>query len=165
MTHQDGFGETLKFYADRHPDPGKRTALNVQYTYSRSGRETVSVEMVQIQQAGAPPDWGSKVIVQLTQGELTAFCSVLFGLRPEMKGSYHGDAHNKGVAAYNNGQKGASISVSEKGRQLHHMLQPDDRLDLGVFALRRLAEGWKVSPSDAIALLRQSAWMERTSQQ
>lgn len=158
---QEGFGETLKFYADRHPDPTKRTALNIQYTYSRSGKETLSLEMVQIQQAGAPPDWGSKIIVQLTQGELTAFCSVLFGLRSVMKGAYHGDARNKGVAAYNNGPNGAAISVSEKGRQLHHLLSPDDRLELGVFALRRLSEGWKVSPSDAIALLRQASWMER----
>lgn len=158
---QNTFGETLKFYSDRHPDPEKRTAITIQYTFSRSKRPTLSVEMVKISEPGTAPNWDSKIIVQLTQGELTGLCGVLFGLKHQVKGSYHGDAHNKGIAAYNNGPDGAAISVSEKGKHLHHLLKPDDRLDLGVFALRRLSDGWKVTPSDAIALLRQAAWMER----
>ena len=157
---QDEYGETLKFYADRATDPQKRTAMNVQCTFTRAGVETLSVELVQIQ-TGRKPNWSDKISLQLTKTELKDMCRVLFGLKDQMKGSYHGDAHNKGIAVYDNGPQGAAVSVSEKGRKLYHILTPDDRLDLGVFVLRRLAHFWKVTPSDAIALLRQASAMER----
>lgn len=77
-----------------------------------------------------------------------------------MKGSYHGANRNKGVAAYDNGPKGLLISLSEQGRVLHHALQPDQRLDLLAFAIRRLSQKWKMSTVDAIALLRQARLIE-----
>ncbi|MFC6674015.1 hypothetical protein [Marinobacterium aestuariivivens] len=157
----DSFGESLKFYSDRHPDPGKRTAINIQYTFTRGQYPTLSVEIAPIHQPGAAPNWAEKTIVQLTRGELVAFCGVLFGLRKQMNGAYHGDARNKSIAVYNNGQDGAAIVMAERGHQLQHFLTPDNRLELAVFAVRRLSEAWKVTPSDAIALLRQAAWMDR----
>jgi hypothetical protein len=38
-------------------------------------------------------------------------------------------------------------------------MKSDDRMELAVFTIRRLAEAWKVIPSDAITLLRQGTWM------
>ncbi len=99
--------------------------------------------------------------MQLTKGELNAVCGVLFGLRKEAAGSYHGDANNKSFAVYNNGKAGVALIVSQRGEQLHHFLSADDRMEAAVFFIRRLAEAWKVSSSDAIALLRQAAWMDK----
>jgi hypothetical protein len=158
---QKEFGESKKYFSDRHPDEEKRTAINVQYTNTRSGNPTISVEIVKIVKPGIAPDWKAKTTVQLTPGELTAFCSVLFGLRKEMSGAYHGEARNKSIAVYNNGQKGVGIVISEAGRQLQHFMAPDGRLELAVFAVRRLSNAWKVEVSDVIALLRQNAWMDR----
>ncbi|HAG9154770.1 TPA: hypothetical protein F6T30_05745 [Escherichia coli] len=42
-----------------------------------------------------------------------------------------------------------------------NFINDDDRMELAVFAVRQLSNAWKVTPSDAIALLRQSAWMDR----
>ncbi|MBO1520449.1 hypothetical protein [Oceanisphaera pacifica] len=155
------FGESMKFFSDRHPDPNKRTALNVQYTLTRAGHPTVSIEIAPIYQVGAPPAWTEKITVQLTRTELTSFSCVLFELKKEVKSSYHGVAKNKSIAVYGNGPLGSAINLAESGRQLQHFLTTEDRLELAVFVVRRLSEAWKVAPSDTIALLRQAAWMEK----
>lgn len=80
MTEQS-YGESLKFFSDWQKDPAKRTGLNVQHTLTRGEYPTVSIEIAPIRASGSSPDWKSKITVQLTRGELTAFCSVLFGLR------------------------------------------------------------------------------------
>ena len=160
MTPSD-FGEALKFFSDRQPDPSKRTGLNVQYTETRHQYPTLSVEIAPILKAAQSPQWSDKITVQLTRNELTAFCGVLFGLRKSASGSYHGEAKNKGFSVYNNGSSGAAIVVSEQGRQLQNFLTPDDRIELAVFAVRRLSIAWKVTPADAIALLRQASLIER----
>lgn len=156
------YGESLKFYSDGQRDPAKRTGLNIQYTLTRGGYPTISIEIAPIRNPGTPPNWDTdKVTIQLTKGELTAFCSVLFGLRKEATGAYHGDANNKSFAVYNNGKSGVAIILSERGNQLQNFLSSDDRMELAVFSIRRLSEAWKVSTSDAIALLRQAAWMDK----
>ncbi|ENG9418055.1 hypothetical protein ACY3XD_003637 [Vibrio cholerae] len=160
MTEQS-YGESLKFFSDWQKDPAKRTGLNVQHTLTRGEYPTVSIEIAPIMASGSSPDWKSKITVQLTRGELTAFCSVLFGLRSKAEGSYHGDSKNKSFAVYNNGKAGVAIILSERGNQLQNFINDDDRMELAVFVVRQLSNSWKVTPSDAIALLRQSAWMDR----
>lgn len=150
-----------QIFSDWQKDPAKRTGLNVQHTLTRGEYPTVSIEIAPIRASGSSPDWKSKITVQLTRGELTAFCSVLFGLRSKAEGSYHGDAKNKSFAVYNNGKAGVAIILSERGNQLQNFINDDDRMELAVFAVRQLSNAWKVTPSDAIALLRQSAWMDR----
>jgi len=88
MSQQNNFGEALTFYADRHPDPLKRTAMNVQYTSSRLSLQTLSIEMTTINSPGESPDWANKTIIQLTKSELTGLCGVLFGLKSEVKASF-----------------------------------------------------------------------------
>lgn len=161
QTQQSTYGESFKYFADRQQDPSRRTALNVQNTSTREGYPTLSVEIAALQ--GSRADWGNKITLQLTKNELTAFCSVLFGLRKSMEGRFHGDARNKGISAFFNGPKGAAIVLSEKGRQLHSFLPPDDQLELAVFCIRRLAEAWRMTPADAIAMLRQASWMARSA--
>jgi hypothetical protein len=161
--HSLDFGETIKFCADRQSDPSKRTGLNVQFTATRQNYPTLSIEVAPILKPVQSPDWSSKIIIQLTRNELTAFCSVLFALRKTMTASYHGESRNKGVSAYNNGANGAVIVLSEQGRQLQSFLTPDDRLELAVFSIRRLSMAWQVAPSDAIAFLRQAALIEKQS--
>ncbi|MGY0157566.1 hypothetical protein ACVQK1_15975 [Edwardsiella tarda] len=160
MTEQP-YGESLKFFSDGQKDPIKKTGLNIQHTLTRGGYPTVSIEIAPIRAAGSTADWKNKITLQLTRNELTAFCGVLFSLRNEVKGAYHGDAKNKGFAAYNNGKAGVAIILSEKGVQLHHLINNEDRLEIAVFTVRQLSAAWKVTPSDAIALLRQAAWMEK----
>lgn len=155
------FGESISFFSDRHPDPAKRTALNVQYTITRAGYPTVSVEVAPIHQAGTPPNWSEKITVQLTRTELTGFCSVLFELKKEIIASYHGAERNKNIAVYGNGALGSAINLGQGGKQWQHFLTPEDRLELAVFVVRRLSEAWKVTPSDTIALLRQASLMAR----
>ncbi|HFZ8522867.1 hypothetical protein ACSZNZ_17615 [Aeromonas caviae] len=159
MAEMNNFGESFKLYSDGQRDPVKRTGLNVQYTETRASYPTVSIEIAPIRAAGAKPDWEQKITVQLTRAELTAFCGVMFGLRKEASGSYHGDANNKSFATYCNGQSGVAIILMERGNQFQHLMTPDDRMELAVFAIRRLSEAWRVNPSDAITLLRQGAWM------
>lgn len=159
MSEESDFGESIKFYSDGQRDPVKRTGLNVQYTMTRASYPTISIEVAPIRAAGVKPDWLQKITVQLTRAELTAFCGVMFGLRKEATGSYHGDANNKSFTTYCNGKSGVAIILSEHGDQYHHLMKTDDRMELAVFAIRRLAEAWKVTPSDAITLLRQGAWM------
>ncbi|WP_257010474.1 hypothetical protein [Pseudoalteromonas sp. JB197] len=103
-----------------------------------------------------------KTIIQLTKSELTGLCGVLFGLKSEVKASFHGENKNKGMAVYNNGAQGAAVTISVAGRHLHHFLSPDDRLELGVFTLRRLSDAWKVTPSDTLAILRQNELIRRS---
>jgi len=140
MSQQNNFGEALTFYADRHPDPLKRTAMNVQYTSSRLSLQTLSIEMTTINSPGESPDWANKTIIQLTKSELTGLCGVLFGLKSEVKASFHGENKNKGMAVYNNGTQGA------------------------VFTLRRLSGAWQVTPSDTLAILRQNELIRRMQQ-
>ncbi|MFO5736454.1 hypothetical protein ACLBQY_31900, partial [Klebsiella pneumoniae] len=47
------------------------------------------------------------------------------------------------------------------GSKTQTLINDDDRMEHAVFAVRQLSNAWKVTPSDAIALLRQSAWMDR----
>ena len=161
MSEENDFGESIKFYSDGQQDPVKRTGLNAQYTMTKANYPTVSIEVAPISKPRSSPNWEKKITVQLTKGELNAVCGVLFGLRKEAAGSYHGDANNKSFAVYNNGKAGVALIVSQRGEQLHHFLSADDRMEVAVFFIRRLAEAWKVSSSDAIALLRQAAWMDK----
>lgn len=153
---ENNFGESIKFYSDGAGED-RRTGLNVQFTTTRNLELTVSVEVAPIVSIGAAPNWANKITLQLTRAELTGLCLVLFQLKGEVKGSYHGKNRNKGVAVYCNGSKGSAITVSEGGRVLHHLLTQDERLELAVFVLRRLSEAWRVTPSDTIAILRQTA--------
>lgn len=161
MAEMSNFGESFKLYSDGQRDPVKRTGLNVQYTETRANYPTISIEIAPIRAAGAKADWEQKITVQLTRAELTAFCGVMFGLRKDATGSYHGDANNKSFATYCNGKSGVAIILMARGNQYQHLITPDDRMELAVFAIRRLAEAWKVTPSDAIAMLRQGAWMSK----
>lgn len=153
---ENNFGESIRFYSDGASED-KRTGLNVQFTTTRNSELTVSVEVAPIPGVGSAPNWAYKITLQLTRAELVGLCFVLFELKSEVKGSYHGKGRNKGIAAYCNGPKGSAITVSEGGRMLHHLLTPDERLELSVFVLRRLSEAWRVTPSDTIAILRQAA--------
>ncbi|MBP4004280.1 hypothetical protein [Escherichia coli] len=161
MVTEQFYGESLKFFSDGQQDPAKRTGINIQHTLTRNDYPTLSIEIAPIREPKASADWKSKITVQLTRSELTAFCSVLFGLRNEAKGAFHGDAKNKSFAIYNNGKSGVAIILSERGNQLQNFIRDDDRMELAVFAVRQLATAWKVSPSDTIALLRQLAWMDK----
>lgn len=163
MTEQP-FGESLKFFSDWQKEPSKRTGLNVQHTLTRADYPTLSIELAPIEKSGTSPNWKNKITLQLTRSELTAFCSVMFGFRNEVKGSYHGDANNKNFGVYNNGKSGVVIILGESGVQLQHFINPDDRMEIAVFSVRQLSTGWKVTTSDAISLLRQSAWMDRNLQ-
>ena len=69
----------------------------------------------------------------------------MFGLRKDATGSYHGDANNKSFATYCNGKSGVAILLMARGNQYQHLITPDDRMELAVFAIRRLAEVWKVT--------------------
>src|SRR5690554_5072362 len=72
------YGEAMKFFSDRQQDPGKRTGLNVQFTETRKKYPTLSVEVAPILEPGQSPYWASKITIQLTPTELTAFCGVMF---------------------------------------------------------------------------------------
>lgn len=112
MSEENDFGESIKFYSDGQRDPVKRTGLNVQYTMTKANYPTVSIEVAPISMPRSSPNWEKKITVQLTKGELNAVCGVLFGLRKEATGSYHGDANNKSFAVYNNGKSGVALIVS-----------------------------------------------------
>lgn len=93
---------------------------------------TVSIEVAPISMPRSSPNW-EKNNGTADQGELNAVCGVLFGLRKEATGSYHGDANNKSFALYNNGKSGVALIVSQRGEQLHHFLSADDRMEAAVF--------------------------------
>lgn len=157
----DIYGEKVSFYSDSHPNPNKRTALNVQFTFTRGRLPTLSLEIAPLSESGGAPLWEHKKVIQLTKQEQVRFCKLLFGLAPELKASFHGDNRNKSIAAYDNGAKGVGIVISERGDRIEHFLDGDGRLELGVFAVRRLSEAWKVTPSDVLAILRQSVALDR----
>ncbi len=157
------FGEAIKFYADRQKDKLKRTALNVQYVETKGKTLSVNVEMAIIPVNSTKADWDHKVVVQLSIHELADVCSTLFGLKREVRANYHGDNRNKGITVINNGSKGASIQLSEAGSVMQHLLSHQQRVELGVFIIRRLAMAWQISVSDTLAILRQSVVLERQS--
>lgn len=150
------FGKSFTLFASQSAQVAAKTALNVQEMHSRNGEPTLKVELAPLSDTGVGGDWEKKISLQLTQHELTNFCRVAFGLAANMQGSYHGKNRNKGITTHNNGQQGMSILVSEKGRQLQHMISPADRIELAVFAVKRLALVWGLSVSDVLAILRQS---------
>lgn len=160
MTEQS-YGDSIKFFSDWQKDPAKRTGLNVQHTLTRGEYPTVSIEIAPIRASGSSPDWKSKITVQLTRGELTAFCSVLFGLRSKAEVPITGTRRIRALRFTTTARPVLRSSLSERGNQLQNFINDDDRMELAVFAVRQLSNAWKVTPSDAIALLRQSAWMDR----
>jgi len=157
------YGEALTFFADWQRDETKRTALNIQYTEKPKGNVlTLNVEMATIG-VNNIPEWDSKISLQLSKYELTDLCSLLFGLKKKVEAKYHGQHKNKGFTLYNNGATGVIIQLSEAGRVLQHLLGHHQRIELGVFVLRRQAQAWGVSPSDVLAVLRQSVSIARSS--
>ncbi|EGT5730058.1 hypothetical protein AGJ33_21760 [Cronobacter dublinensis subsp. dublinensis] len=161
------FGEALAFYADRQSDDKKRTGLNVQYSVRQKNRDeelTVNVEMAMMAQGAVAPDWKNKISLQLSQGELTALCEVMFGLRKQAEFSFHGPNRNKGLKIFNNNARGVLLAISEAGKTMQHMLNHSQRIELGVFVIRRQAMAWKISVSDVLAVLRQSVAISRISE-
>lgn len=158
------FGEAKTFYADRQSDEQKKTGLNVQYTVRETSKDsdlTLNVEMSVISQITSIPDWKDKISLQLSSVELTGFCEVLFGLSPKAEFKFHGPDRNKGMTIYNNNSKGVLLQLSEAGRMLQHMLNHNQRIELGVFVIRRQADAWKMSVSDVLAVLRQSVILKK----
>lgn len=147
------FGVGIKFYADWHSDPALRTGLHIQYTQTRGGQSTVDVEIAPIAQSGQSPNWSEKIRLQLTRAELVAVCAVLLGVRKSTNGSYHGNARNKGFQVHSNPTKGSLFALSEKGRQLRHMVDQDGRAEIAAFFLRRLAEVWAIEPGTVLRIL------------
>lgn len=153
------FGEALSFYADRQHDEDKRTAINLQYTEVKKNKRsnaTINIEMAFMPAGDDKPQWADKIFVQLSPEELTGFCELLFGLRREFECKFHGPSRNKGVTVYNNDERGVLIQLSEAGRVMKHMLTHSQRIELGVFVIRRQAMSWQISVSDVLAVLRQS---------
>lgn len=147
------FGEGIKFYGDWAGDPVYRTALNLQYVASRSGSLTLHIEICPIPERGQSPSWADKVTLQLTSTELVSVCSALLGYRRTAKGAYHGDSRNKGFQVSSNPSKGALFSLTEKGRNIRHLLDQAQRAEAAAFAIRRLSQAWSMDPAAAIALL------------
>ncbi|EIZ1086051.1 hypothetical protein MPI44_004599 [Klebsiella oxytoca] len=159
---QNQFEEAVKFYGDRQKDENKRTALNVQYSKKEKSDElTVNVEMAKI--IGTDAQWGSKMYLQLSKYELTAFCELLFGLRKSTTLNYHGKKKNKGLTVHSNGAQGVMLIMSEGGETLQHLLNHEQRIELGVFIIRRQAMAWNVAVSDVLAILRQSVAISKTA--
>ncbi|MDE9446855.1 hypothetical protein KKJ04_14890 [Xenorhabdus bovienii] len=158
---QNQFEEAVKFYNDRQRDEKKCTALNVQYSTREKSKElTVNVEVAKIISGVA--GWDNKMTLQLSKDELTGFCELLFGLKKKVEFNYHGTNKNKGLTVHNNDSKGVMLVFSEAGATLQHMLSHNQRIELGVFILRRQAMAWKISVSDVLAVLRQSVAISRT---
>lgn len=155
------FEESITFYGDRQRDDKKRTALNVQYSKKENSNElTVNVEMAQI--IGKETLWKSKVYLQLSKYELTSFCEILFGLRKKTEFNFHGKGKNKSLNVHNNGALGVMLVISEAGVSLKHLLNHDQRIELGAFVIRRQAMAWQVTVSDVLAILRQSTVISKT---
>ncbi|PHM72282.1 hypothetical protein [Xenorhabdus sp. KJ12.1] len=157
------FEESVTFYADRQKDEKKRTALNIQYSVREKSKElTVNVEMAKILQFSNEAEWSNKIYLQLSKHELTDFCELLFGLKKSIEFNYHGPNKNKGLTVHNNDAKGVMLVISEAGNTLQHLLSHHQRIELGVFIIRRQAMAWKISVSDVLAILRQSSVISRT---
>ena len=156
MTDQtNGFGESIKFYYDREKKENSRTCLQCQFVLTRAGEPTVQIELAPIV---GPTNQGQtehskKKIIQLTVEELRIFCVVLFGIQLKMEQKYHGDGNNKSFRAQSR-PTGTLIQISGPGICYSHVLNPTDRMDVSVFVLRRLAESWKISLSDALTVLK-----------
>lgn len=148
-----GFGEGIKFYADWHSDPVLRTALHVQFCQNKAGQATMDIEVAPILEARESPQWDQKIRLQLSMAELTAVTATLLGVRKSAKGSYHGAGRNKGFQVHSNPSKGSLFAVSEKGRQLRHLLDQDGRAQAAAFFLRRLAQAWMLDPVAAMSVL------------
>lgn len=154
-----GFGEAITFYGDRQHDDNKRTALNVQYTEIESKKKsalTLNVEMAWIAGASDAPNWSDKFYLQLSEAEMTSFCELLFGLRPSVEFRFHGKQKNKSLKVYNNNARGVMLELSDAGTSMKHLLSHNQRIELGVFVIRRQALAWKITVSDVLAVLRQS---------
>lgn len=156
MTEQtNGFGESIKFYNDRAQKPNARTCLQCQYVLTKAGEPTVQMELAPIV---GPTNNGEtrhadKQIIQLTVNELRTFCVVLFGMQSEMEQKFHGDNKNKGFKVKSK-PSGTLIQISAPGVCFSHVLNVTDRMDVSVFVLRRLADSWKISLSDALTVLK-----------
>nr|WP_238828254.1 hypothetical protein [Citrobacter freundii] len=55
------------------------------------------------------------------------------------------------------------LIISEGGTTIQHMLSHNQRIELGVFIIRRQAAAWQISVSDVLAVLRQSVAISRIS--
>lgn len=149
------YDESMKFYGDRQKDERRCTALNIQYSsIEKSSVLTVNIEMAKL--AGSVADWDNKIYLQLSRYELTGFCELLFGLKKKVEFKYHGSSKNKGLTAHNNGAQGIMLVISEAGVILQHVLNHEQRIELGAFIIRRQAMAWQVTVSDVLAILRQS---------
>lgn len=155
MTRSQSFGESFKVYNNH-----QRVVAQVQYTDTRKDSyPSITIELAPL--AGTDANWQDKSSVQLTRYELTLFTRVLFGLAPLAEGAYHGTNRNKGFRLQHNGPDGASLMVSEGGEVQQIMFNPQERTELSAFVIRRLAMGWQMTVADVLALLRQSAILDR----
>ncbi|PHM51647.1 hypothetical protein [Xenorhabdus hominickii] len=118
--------------------------------------------MAKIPQSSNVPGWDNKISLQLSKNELTDFCELLFGLKKSAEFNYHGPNKNKGLTGHNNDAKGVMLVISEAGNTMQHLLSHHQRIELGVFIIRRQAMVWKMSVSDVLAILRQSVVISRT---
>lgn len=155
MTGSQSFGESFKVYNNH-----QRVVAQFQFTDTqKDSYPSITIELAPL--AGTDANWQAKSSVQLTRYELTLFTRVLFGLAPLAEGAYHGTNRNKGFRLQHNGPDGASLTVSEGGQVQQIMFNPQERLEVGSFVIRRLAMGWQMAVADVLALLRQSAMLER----
>lgn len=147
------FGEGIKFYADWHNDPMLRTALHIQFSQNKAGQGTMDIELAPIAQARQSPQWEQKIRLQLSTAELTSVTATLLGVRKTAKASYHGAEHNKGFQVHSNPSKGSLFAVSQKGRQLRHVLDQDGRAQAAAFFLRRLSQAWRLDAATTMQVL------------
>lgn len=157
MSETKLFGEAFKIY-NKH----QRVVVQFQYTETQKDEyPSVTIEIAPL--LGTDANWQEKISVQLTRYELTSFTQVLFGLASLSEGAYHGSKRNKGFKLQHNGPEGISLSLSEAGQVKQCLFNPQERTELGSFIIRRLAMGWKMTVADVLAILRQSALLERTA--
>lgn len=152
MTDFD-FEESLKTYCD-WAEEKYRSGMNLQYTKTKNGEsKTLTIELAPILDAKSAPDWNAKISLQLTPAELCEAASVMFGLAEEVRCSYHGKSRNKGALIKSSRDKGVFFALSENGRKLMHILPSSKQPQVCAFFLRRLAEEWKISVLEVIAIL------------
>lgn len=147
------FGENINFYADWVGSSVHRTGLNVQCVTSRSCFPTLNIELAPIPSAGASPNWGGKITLQLTRKELFSTGAVLLGLLPSCIGTYHGENKNKGFSIYDNADKGVAITLTDNGKRLCHLITPEHRTELAVFVVRRISDALKISVGEVLAVM------------
>ncbi|MCW7550127.1 hypothetical protein OO184_19870 [Photorhabdus sp. APURE] len=156
------FGKQIKFYSDRLRGD-KRTALDVQFVKSAGNDSflTVNFTIAPFNEQNSSVIWDEKVIIQLSRYELTQCCAVLFGLVKELRANFHGEGKNKGLTIIHNGPSGCGINISDSGRVMTHMINHQQRIELGAFMLNRQSQAWDMSVSDVLAILRQSMVIQR----